>query len=406
MANDDIEAEFHLPGVEALRREEMWGMVHDDNFHTALVTGCAGSGKTTVSVYRLVRLNNQGHKVRLLTYQNMLVVFIKNLVVNNSEEAVDIDRQVPLDRISTFHDWFYNQRKMRFDIDNPPSRDEIRKAFQQKGFMPNMTAELLIDEGQDLPLWIYDVLPEYYSRVVVGADEAQQVKPNMPRDHVEQIRCLMNGATCQPHRPYPLGQNFRNTYETYRFARQFLPRAEYEEVWNPNIVNRLLAKNHHGRKPMVIPYSDTATRDTHMQKVLRNAVGSTVGILCPIGPGQERYSGEAVGGMHKLITSWGFPATAYHSDLPVPPTLKRFIVTTFISAKGLEFDIVVVPRMNFFRRPGPQATTKIREEMYVACTRARSRLYIYRDQRNPQYDPIADFDPDTYETLTTEASGA
>jgi hypothetical protein len=82
-SGDDIDAEFHLPGVEALRREEMWGMVHDDNFHTAMITGCAGSGKTTVSVYRLVRLNNQGYPVRLVTLQNMLVVFIKNLVVNN-----------------------------------------------------------------------------------------------------------------------------------------------------------------------------------------------------------------------------------------------------------------------------------------------------------------------------------
>jgi superfamily I DNA/RNA helicase len=110
--------------------------------------------------------------------------------------------------------------------------------------------------------------------------------------------------------------------------------------------------------------------------------------------------------MHGLITSWGFSATAYHSDLPVPVKLKRYIVTTFMSAKGLEFDTVIIPRMNFYRDPETDPGTRIREEMYVACTRARSRLYIYRDLAHPQYDPIAGFDPSTYDTPTTEESAA
>jgi len=394
---EDIGAEFHLPGVIALKREEMWGMVHDDNFHTALVTGCAGSGKTTVSVCRLIRLNNQSKKVRLLTFQNMLVVFIKNLVVNNTEKAVDIEKQVPLDRISTFHDWFYNQRGLRFDIDHPPSSDEIHVAFRQKGFTSRMPAELLIDEGQDLPLWVYEVLPEYYTRFLVGADPPQGLKRGMPPDHVERIKRFLEGEVYRPFQNYPLGQNFRNTYEIYRFARQFLPR-EYEEVWKENILAQLLAKNHRGPKPMVIPYTDTATRDEHMRKTLDNRAGAIVGVLCPIGPKtEEHYSGESVGGMHELITSWGIPATPYHAGLPVPNKLKRCIVTTFISSKGLEFDTVIVPRMNFFRDPATDQETRIREEMYVACTRAKIKLYVYRDQRNPQrYDPIGDFDSSTY----------
>ncbi len=402
--NDDIEAEFHLPGVEALRREEMWGMVHDDNFHTAMVTGCAGSGKTTVSVYRFVRLNNQGHKVRLLTFQNMLVEFIKNLVVNNTEKAVDIERQVSLDRISTFHDWLYKQRQVRFDFDRPPEDPQIHAALQNHGLRLNMRCELLVDEGQDLPLWVYRVLPQYYERIVVGADPAQQVHRGFPPDHVDQIsRCLEGQALPHaPFLPYPLGHNFRNTYETYCFARQFLPKDDFEAVWDPNILNRLLQRRRHGRWPMVISYTDPNQRNEHMQRILRNAIG-IVGILCPIGPGQERYSGEAVGSMHNLITSWGFNATAYHNELPVPAKLKRYIVTTFISAKGLEFDTVIIPRMNFFRHPDHDRETRIREEMYVACTRARGQLFIYRDRKHPQFDPIADFDPNTYDTPERQA---
>jgi hypothetical protein len=148
---------------------------------------------------------------------------------------------------------------------------------------------------------------------------------------------------------------------------------------------------------MIMPYTDTASRDEHMRKILRNAVG-IVGILCPIGPsGKERYSGESASAMHELITTWGISATIYHADLPVPTSFNRYIVTTFMSAKGLEFDTVVIPRMNFFRNPLKDPETRIREEMYVACTRAKSRLYIYRDQKYPQYDPIKYFDQSTYE---------
>jgi hypothetical protein len=141
-----------------------------------------------------------------------------------------------------------------------------------------------------------------------------------------------------------------------------------------------------------------------MRKILDNATG-IVGILCPIGPARlEHHSGESVGAMHALLASWGINATMYYSkdqqtgeECPIPERLKRYIVTTFKSAKGLEFDTVVIPRLNFFRDPETDDNTTIREEMYVACTRAKTHLYVYRDLTNPQvYDPIADFDRETY----------
>ena len=401
MADDDnTRAEFHLPGVEALRREEMWDMVHNDDFETALVTGCAGSGKTTISIYRLIRLNNQGERVKLLTFQNMLVAFIKNCVVNNKSKLADIiDDSIKEDRIATFHSWFHRLHNFPFEVNNPPSIEEIHQIFRQKGFKQNSATELLIDEGQDLPLWIYKVLPAYYSRFLVSADTTQQLRPELPLDHVEQIRRIIdndNGNDRSRH--YQLGQNFRNTYETYCFARQFLPREDYQEVWDENIVRRL-EKKRHGRKPMVIPYTDINTRNEHMRKILNNAVG-IVGILCPLGPKQYN-SAEAAGMMHTLLTSWGIQATLYHNKLspPKPQDLRRYIVTSYISAKGLEFDTVIIPRINFFRHPETDEKTRIRQELYVACTRTRSRIYVYRDLKNPyDYDPISNFDPTTYES--------
>ncbi len=412
MADDDnTRAEFHLPGVEALRREEMWEMVHNDDFETALVTGCAGSGKTTLSIYRLIRLNNQGERVKLLTFQNMLVAFIKNCVVNNRSKLADIeDESINEERIATFHSWFYRLHNFTFDVNSPPPIEEIHRMFRQKKFKQNTAVELLIDEGQDLPLWIYEVLPAYYTRFLVSADENQQLM-HFPQGHVDKIEHILSKAS-RHFWALPLGQNFRNTYETYCFARQFLPCVEFPKVWDKNIVDRIKSKKRSGRKPMVIPYSDIKTRNEHMQKILNNSVG-IVGILCPIGPSSKEYnSGESAEAMYRLMTPW-LPfgeksATLYYSknsnndseSPPVPKVLRRYIFTTYMSAKGLEFDTVIIPRINFFRQPEKDKNTRIRQELYVACTRARSRIFIYRDLKNPQYDPISksDFDPTTYES--------
>lgn len=399
MADGQARAEFHLPGLDALRREEMWEMVQDDNFRTALVTGCAGSGKTTVSVYRLIRLNNQGEAVSLLTLQNMLVTFIKNLVVNNTGNNVEITEPVPEGSISTFHKWYWDQTRCLLGDGCEVTSAEVITVLDNCGIQRNQDAEVIIDEGQDLPPAIYEALPLYFSRVMVGADKAQQVHHGADPDLIAEIF----DRQAQFIR-YPLGQNFRNTYETYKFARQFLPQEEYQEVWNESILERLQAKNRVGRKPVVITYTTTSARDAHIHKTLRNATG-VVGILCPIGAlRKERYSGESVEGMYNLVTNWGHEATHYYSNdddnnpCEVPYILKPIIVTTFISAKGLEFDTVIVPRMNFFRDPVEDSETKIREEMYVACTRAKSRLYVYRDSTNPsKYDPISTFDPSTYD---------
>jgi superfamily I DNA/RNA helicase len=60
---------------------EMLRMIDDDNFRSALISGCPGAGKTTVSIYRLVRLANQQRNVHLVTFQNMLVLAIRSVTV-------------------------------------------------------------------------------------------------------------------------------------------------------------------------------------------------------------------------------------------------------------------------------------------------------------------------------------
>jgi superfamily I DNA/RNA helicase len=164
--------EFHLPpleGPQGMRATseglEMLRMIDDDNFRSALISGCPGAGKTTVSIYRLVRLANQQRNVHLVTFQNMLVLAIRGLT----------KQRVPPDRVSTFHWWYHHIAVTYFDTDNPPTADQMIECLQRSPLADQRLDEILIDEGQDLPLCVYQTVPWYATRCFVGADDAQQL---------------------------------------------------------------------------------------------------------------------------------------------------------------------------------------------------------------------------------------
>lgn len=383
--------EFHLPSLEQMRATpeglEMVRMMDDDNFHSALISGGPGTGKTTISVHRLVRLNTQQANVRLVTYQKLLVLAIRGLANQLA---------VPSHRVSTFHKWYCPLANANFDTDDPPTVDQMIEYLERSPLAHQGLDEILIDEGQDLPLCVYQTIPRYAKRCFVGADNAQQVHPNhgAKREQIEQS-LRENFA---PYRGFALGRNFRNTYEIYRFARQFIPRTNLV-AWDEAILERLLRANRRYYKPTVISYRDPNHRNEHLRITLENADGN-VAVLCPLGPQprNHNYSGESVDEVYQIITQMGIRASKYRSGDTIPDKLERYVVTTFKSAKGLEFDVVVIPRINHSR--------KILEEWYVACTRALWRLVIYRDIGTPHYDPIAQFAPDTYDAESLDTPTA
>lgn len=363
---------------------EMLRMIETDDFGSALITGCPGSGKTTVSVHRFLRLAKQNQHVYLLTFHNMLMLSLQGLVRNNNDVAA---------RISTFHQWYRKFTNQNIDFDNLPSVERIRESLAKAYQHSPQSTELILDEAQDLPIGVIEALSVFFARCVAGADDSQQVH----KDHGASISLIQEHLSQREGTfvEKTLGRNFRNTYETYAFARQFIPRAN-QVAWDETILERLHHENRHGAKPLVVEYRDTASRDQHLRTVLDNAEGN-VAILCPLGP--SKGHGTSVDEIFALVRSFGISASKYHHKSAPPDKLERYVVTTYISAKGLEFDTVVIPRINFNKR--------ISEEWYVACTRARKKLVLYRDLTKTQYDPIIrnNFNPQTFiaEVLDTSA---
>lgn len=383
----------------------MLRIISDDGFRSALVTGCVGSGKTTLTVYRLLRLSRQGQRAHLLTFHKMLVRAIGC--------TPDVRRDSPAS-VSNVHQWFWDLTgTMLGNLDcNPLPAKEIKRRLGARRAAGPPLKEILIDEGQDLPPSLYEALPQAFegTRILVTADDAQRVYPRRACERAIEEALRKDAA---PFRRFAMGWNFRNSYEIFAFARQFIPKTN-QVVWDPATLARLDRPNRHGPKPVVVSYLDDGWRNDHLRRVLRNAEGN-VGILCPLALERGYRSGLAVDEVHALVEKKGIRATKYHYKTEVPAKLEPYLVTTIKSAKGIEFDVVVIPRINC----GPvkedsaeddsktrQRLASMRNQWFVACTRAKHRLIVYRDlrpdPRGEEVDPIEEFEfaADTYEAET------
>jgi DNA helicase IV len=95
-----------------------------------------------------------------------------------------------------------------------------------------------------------------------------------------------------------------------------------------------------------------------------------------------------------------YDISVYHSRLSEEEEKKIFknylhnyIMTTFKSAKGVEFDVVIIPQFQDF-------TYKKRKEYYVGVTRAKSSVHLISVGKNP--DILNDFDEDSYVEVNYE----
>jgi hypothetical protein len=171
--------EFRLPSEETIRKSVNGGMMlniinndYDEKF--TLVTGCPGSGKTTVSIFRLIRLAKNGKSTILLTYQRMLKVAIENLLAKQG---------ISSSKVNTIHSWFPKTTGKLLGFsnqDNKLSASEIENAL--RGTVSN--TELILDEAQDLEERVFQAFPKVFGRITIGADDAQQMRKEEGSDEM------------------------------------------------------------------------------------------------------------------------------------------------------------------------------------------------------------------------------
>lgn len=322
------------------------------------ITGVPGSGKTTVNLMRAERLVKLGRKVAFFTYQRLLVVSLQNSATTELAP-----------HIHTFLQWFSNHTHGTWatkvtEAEMISLLAGLRRCFD----------EVIIDEGQDLELKFIRSILTLGKKITASADDAQRI--NLSGATSAQIKSALEDIG--PVTSIPLEYNYRNTYEIYNFARFFLHQSTRAN--SARTLARLTPGG--GAVPNVFQAMTEADRKERLRILLTNAGERNIAVLV--------FSHSDVDHYHKMITDLGFKCSKHRSGDWVEDDIENILVTTLMSAKGVEFQVVILPNFEAARTDYPK-------HYYVGCTRPRETLSIIALRTLPTF--LSDFDRNTYNLI-------
>lgn len=319
---------FNLPPITALTRAQQAALNETEQI---ALSGGPGTGKSVVSIWRHISNYRQGNCSLLLTYTTTLKRYLEACCRGNNAAAAQF--------VGT------------------SSRN--RSIAQNRKFF-----EVIIDEAQDLD-------PGYFaaicSPVSYGADDSQILYPTRSTTQAQLAAIFPDNV------PYVLDKNFRCTQEIMQFAKQAFPRAAISS----NMINNI---DRHGDMPSLLignwgPIDMTPNTEIlailQIIKDLRNDT-ENIAILLPWKSSVQKYVSAL---KNNNVDDFSF----YYADsIDFPngcPPLKNVHITTFKSAKGLEFDTVIIPDFNKMAAIVGNYNVDW-QDFYVGCTRARSNLFL------------------------------
>lgn len=344
---------MRLPTFEDLTKEQdlIYNLDLDGNY---LVSGPPGTGKSVMALYRAQVLTFDDREPALLMYNNVLQQY--------TEQAAHILDVAGF--VRTFHSWIWRFWREHFKQQPPTlegnsyAHDWAEMTSQFFASPPDATtlADLLVDEGQDLPLGFFRLTRFFTKNITVFADENQQLSDqNTTLDEI--------AKAISADEQFELKQNYRNTAEIAAVAARFYSGT-------PSGIPELPTR--HGEKPTVRRYDSDADLADFVARYVKARSNLTIGIACENKRLQYR--------LLSLLEERKLPVTVqmYASgnkqhemlDFDVPAVT----IVNFRSLKGLEFDTLFVPELQQQSADPTSAATRMM--FYVVMSRARNELHL------------------------------
>ncbi|MEV7385927.1 hypothetical protein [Streptomyces sp. NPDC091215] len=319
-----------------------------------VVSGPPGSGKSLLAAHRAVHLALTGHPTVLLSRSNLLRQLLGGTLAGLAVPGTPVEA-------STAHLWVYS----RFGRDAPRTEDRwfdwtalIHRAAATFGHDDPATPHLVVDEGQDLPPGLYQLARLAAASVTVFADECQRLTET--NSTLIEITAALGRSTGRVE----IAGNHRNTREIASLAEHFRtggPRPDLPFRSGP----RPEVRNYSGEKDIA---DDIAVRAARQP---RHRIGVIVNSLRTAAELMRRLEGAGLAQEPQLYSSTA-PSGRYRDlDLARPGV----VLVHRASAKGLDFDTVVIPDTETDAGTDPTAAT-LRMAYYVMVTRARERLVL------------------------------
>lgn len=394
---------FRLPAITQLTIPQQ-SAVNEPN--QIALSGGPGTGKSVVSLWRHIR-NYQSNPIKkslLLTYTTSLKTYLAACCKTTRNEDFPNAADSSSKNVGTSLKNLYKIRDIRF-------------------------SEVIIDEAQDLSKDFYDGIA---SPVSYGADDSQILYPDHCSHQAELYTLFPNNIT------YVLDKNFRSTQRIMQFSKLAFPSA--------NIPISLIQglSNNVGEKPVLLVSNGNRyersndKQDNAIDRIINSfyAEDHNIAVLIPWKKDAQYFD--------EVLKDKNIEHSVYYEDDERFPLgcreIKNVHITTFKSAKGLEFDTVIIPNFQIIARTPiliqvkesmteEQLTTlkdtinrlaclqkdhdiilleeertdglidvtykKLMcswEDIYVACTRARSNLYLISSFTFPQLSTVTEIE--------------
>jgi superfamily I DNA/RNA helicase len=334
--------EFMLPTLDQLT-PQMKNLVNFSLDQHLLVVWAPWTWKSVVAIHRYKKLKWDKKKIMVLCYNVLLNQLLQYHCDEKECRTVDsfYGHITYVNNDNQKKDW-----PRIWDESIDIIKNEFLKYVQEKWKFD----AILIDEAQDLPIEIIQTMSILTNHISLFADPNQPLKN--PSSDIGQIEYLFQNL----HKEI-LTKNYRNTKEIYEFAaNQFMSWNELAN--NPSLTLNAISDEH----SMPIILRNITTTDHQIQeikKIIEYKTYNTVGIF---------VSGtNKVDTMYHHLNQSGYTVTKYHTWAKDVNFEKTILITTYNSAKWLEFDLVIL----IVDDMGENTNQKL----YVLSTRAKQRLY-------------------------------
>lgn len=314
------------------------------------LSGGPGTGKSVVSLWRHISNYQRNKKSLLLTYTTTLTKYLSACCADQNADAAEHVKTSLKGKPKTGVDW----------------------------------CEIIVDEAQDLPVDYYKDI-KGIAKVSYGADDSQILYPdNCSRQ--EELKALFD-----ENADYVLDKNFRSTRRIMELAKVLFPNA-----FIPQSIIAGLAHNVGTLPGLLISGGNENKQNEAVTGIIHSLRSDThnIAILVP----WKRYvqDFERVlrdGGVTDFSVYYGEKEGRFPDGCG---DIKNVHVTTFKSAKGLEFDTVIIPNFHKYHEicveyPETCGSYNIEwQDYYVAITRARSNLYLISEEDLPSLNSVTE----------------
>lgn len=273
----------------------------------------------------------------------------KNSIIKTITKMVKIDSILNL--YSDFYKYINREDMFKIKKDNKIENSDVYPYIYLKIFVEGVKCEedvkhVVIDEMQDYTPIQYAIINKLYkcNKTILG-DFYQCVNPyNL--NTLEDMSALFNNSKI-----IELNKSYRSSYEIINFARKIQP-------------CKIEALERHGDEAEIIKCNDT-TDEIEKIKVELNKFKesnySNLGIICKT----EKLVDE----IYKHLSE-DYEVNVLNKNSS--KFINGITITTATMAKGLEFDEVMIPKVN----KESYKTEYDRSLLYIACTRAMHKLII------------------------------